>query len=91
MSKMGRLNLILTEQANELGYERIEDAVADGYDIVGEELLKTADKVLQEEKDEQLDKLDGVIEYLKGDKDTDVAGFMIRELEDVEKYIKERS
>ena len=93
MSKMGRLNLILTEQANELGYEKIEDAVADGYDIVGEELLKTADKALQEEREEILDKVDEVITYLKEECDDDTCErptFMIGNLREVEKFIQER-
>lgn len=94
MSKMSWLHAVLSERASELGYKSIEEAVADGYDIVGEELLKTADKALQEEKDEQLDKLDEVIAYLKeecDDETCDRPTFMIGNLRDVEKYIKERS
>lgn len=87
MSKMSRIALELQEH----GFETVEEAEANGYELIDTTLYKTAERALQEEKDEQLDKLDGVIAYLKGDKDTDVAGFMIRELEDVEKYIKERS
>ncbi len=94
MSKMGRLFLALTEQANELGYESIEDAERHGYEVFGDKLYLTAEKALQEEKDEQLDKLDEVIAYLKEECDDETCErptFMIDNLRDVEKYIKERS
>lgn len=94
MSRMSWLHVVLSEKASELGYKSIEEAVADGYDIVGEELLKTADKALQEEKDEQLDKLDEVIAYFKeeqGEAEGGIETYMIDKLKDVEKYIKERS
>ena len=94
MSKMGRLFLELTEQAQELGYESIEDAERHGYEVFGNKLYLTAEKALQNEKDEQLDKLDEVISYLKEECDDDTCErptFMIGNLRDVEKYIKERS
>lgn len=94
MSRMSWLHAVLSEKASELGYKSIEDAVADGYDIVGEELLKTAEKALQEEKDEQLNKLDEVIAYLKeecSDEEGSEQTYLIGMLRDVEKYIKERS
>lgn len=86
MSKMGRLFLELQEH----GFNNLEEAEAGGYEMIDGKLYMTADKALQDEKDEQLDRLDGVIDYLKGEED-DVAQFMIRELEEVERYIKERS
>ena len=90
MSKMGRLVLELQEH----GFKTIEEAEANGYELVGTTLYKTAEKALQEEKDEQLDKLDEVIAYLKEECDDETCErptFMIGLLRDVEKYIKERS
>lgn len=90
MSKMGRVFLELQEH----GFETIEEAEANGYELIDGVLYKTAERALQEEKDEQLDKLDEVIAYLKeecDDEECDRPTFMIGNLRDVEKYIKERS
>lgn len=90
MSKMGRIALELQEH----GFETIEEAEANGYELIDTTLYKTAERALQEEKDEQLDKLDEVIAYLKeecDDETCDRPTFMIGNLRDVEKYIKERS
>jgi len=32
MSKIGQLNIEMTEKVNELGYETVEEAIADGWD-----------------------------------------------------------
>ena len=93
MSRMSWLHAVLSEKASELGYKSIEEAVADGYDIVGEELLKTADKALQEEREEILDKVDEVIAYLKEECDDETCErptFMIGNLREVEKFIQGR-
>lgn len=90
MSKMSRIALELQEH----GFETIEEAEANGYELIDTTLYKTAERALQEEKDEQLDKLDEVIAYLKeecDDETCDRPTFMIGNLRDVEKYIKERS
>ena len=90
MSKMGRIALELQEH----GFETIEEAEANGYELIDTTLYKTAERALQDEKDEQLDKLDEVIAYLKeecDDETCDRPTFMIGLLRDVEKYIKERS
>lgn len=34
MSKIGQVNLELQEQANELGYSTVQEAVDDGYEVV---------------------------------------------------------
>jgi len=99
MSKMGRLFLELTEQAQELGYESIEDAERHGYEVFGDKLYLTAEKALQNEKDKQLDKLDEVITYIKDEIADGIADIekkntayeLLEKLADVEKYIKERS
>lgn len=90
MSKMSRIALELQEH----GFETIEEAEANGYELIDGVLYKTAERALQEEKDEQLDKLDEVIAYLKEECDDETCErptFMIGLLRDVEKYIKERS
>lgn len=92
MSRIGRLNLELQEQANELGYETTQEALQDGYDVVDGKLYLTADKVLQNARDEQLGLLDEVISYLKGLDDidnVDMLSDMVDNLRKVEKYIKE--
>lgn len=99
MSKMGRLYLMLTEQAQELGYEDLEHAQADGYEVVGEKLLETAERALRVEKEEQLNKLDEVIAYIRDEISDGIADIekkntayeLLEKLADVEKYIKERS
>lgn len=95
MSKMGRLVLELQEH----GFKTIEEAEANGYELVGGVLYKTAERALQEEKDEQLDKLDEVIAYIKDEisdgivdiEKKNTAYELLEKLADVEKYIKERS
>ncbi len=90
MSRMGRIALELQEH----GFETIEEAEANGYELIDTTLYKTAERALQEEKDEQLDKLDEVIAYFKeeqGEAEGGVETYMIDKLKDVEKYIKERS
>ena len=99
MSKMGRLFLELTEQAQELGYESIEDAERHGYEVFNNKLYMTAEKALQDEKDEQLNKLDEVIAYIRDEISDGIADIekkntayeLLEKLADVEKYIKERS
>ena len=94
MSKMSELHRELSEQASELGFESIEQAEANGYtiDYTESRLVKHGccemARAYASRREEILDKLDGVIEYLKGDSDKDVAGYMIRELEDVENYVR---
>ena len=40
MSKIGNYNLMLTEQANELGYSTIQEALDNGYEVVEDTLVK---------------------------------------------------
>lgn len=44
MSKMGNLYIELTEQANELGFENVEEAFDKGYEVVHGELQKKEDE-----------------------------------------------
>ena len=95
MSKMGRLAIELQEH----GFETIEEAEANGYELINGVLYKTAERALQEEKDEQLDKLDEVMAYIRNEIADGIADIekkntayeLLEELADVEKYIKERS
>lgn len=95
MSKMSRIALELQEH----GFETIEEAETNGYELIDTTLYKTAERALQEEKDEQLDKLDEVIAYIKDEISDGIADIekkntayeLLEKLEDVEKYIKERS
>ena len=89
MSKIGGLVIELQEH----GFKTIEEAEANGYELVGGVLYKTADKALQEEREEILDKIDEVIAYLKEECDDDTCErptFMIGNLREVEKFIQER-
>lgn len=47
MSKMGRIALELQEH----GFETIEEAQANGYDLIGGELYETAGHAIQSEKE----------------------------------------
>lgn len=90
---MGKMKEVALE-LQEYGFESLDEARDNGYELIGTTLYKTAEKALQDEKDEQLDKLDEVIAYLKeecDDETCDRPTFMIGNLRDVEKYIKERS
>lgn len=103
MSKMSEIAMLLDDQAVELGFESYEEAIAKGYDVCyGEkgaylykpqpedEQLK-AHKAWLKEKEEQLDRLDGVIDYLKHEEENYLTKFLIHELKEVERYIKERA
>lgn len=90
MGKMKEVALELQEH----GFESLDEARDNGYELIGTTLYKTAEKALQDEKDEQLDKLDEVIAYFKeeqGEAEGGIETYMIDKLKDVEKYIKERS
>ena len=95
MSKMSQLHAELTEQANELGFRSIEEAEANGYHItytdnkvkLAFDMSKT-EEAYTSRREEILNKLDGVIAYLKGTDESDEGAYMIRELQDVEEYVK---
>ena len=97
MSKMSELHMELEEYACDgLGFNSLDEALKNGYEIDYENhsLVRTPTdneqgKAHLSEKEEQLNRLDGVIAYLKGNDDP-VAKYMIRELEETERYIKER-
>ena len=84
------MNKVIQTELLKNGFNTIEEANEAGYEMVDGKLYLTAEQAFKSEREEVLDRLDGVIEYLRGEKDQDVAGFMIRELESVEQYIKER-
>lgn len=75
MSKIGRVNLELTEQANELGYDTVQEAIADGWEAneVAATLtctdtykeLEQAHETWLKEKEKLLKNLDKVAEYFE--------------------------
>ena len=87
MSKMGRIALELQEH----GFETIEEAQANGYDLLDEKLYETAGHAIQNEKETQLNLLDEVISYLKDIEadNEDMLADMVDNLREVERYIKE--
>lgn len=87
MSKMGRVALELQEH----GFETIEEAQANGYDLIDDKLYETAGHTIQSEKETQLNLLDEVIGYLKDIEadNEDMLADMIDNLRTVERYIKE--
>lgn len=76
MSKMSQLHAELSEQAYELGFDSIEDAEANGYEVVSDgnwaKLMKTEteeDKAYEawlEEREEVIKSLEHAIEFIKG-------------------------
>lgn len=88
MSKMSRIALELQEH----GFETIEDAQANGYDLIGNKLYETAEHALSCEKEEQLNNIDNAISYIKSLDDIDNMDLLAQVVDDlraVEKYIKE--
>lgn len=72
MSKIGNFNLEMTEKVNELGYDTVEEAIADGWDSnefylsYHEEKrneLDEAHKAWLEEKESVLNKLEAIEQY----------------------------
>ena len=75
MSKIGAINLELQEQANELGYSTVTEAVDDGYEVVYsvdrtkleavdlEEEHKKAHKEWEFERAKVLGALEALVEY----------------------------
>jgi len=76
MSKMSQLHAELSEQAYELGFDSIEDAEANGYEVISDgvwaKLVKTKteeDKAYEawlEEREEVIKSLEHAIEFIKG-------------------------
>lgn len=74
MSKVGQFNIAMTEKVNELGYETVEEAIADGWDSnefymsymkeVKDEQEKAHEAWL-EEREIVLSKLDEVLGFFK--------------------------
>lgn len=92
MSNMSRLNLILQEQAEQMGFETTQDALDAGYEVLGDKLYLSAEKALTDAKNAQLGLLDEVIAYFKeeqGDAEGGIETTMIDKLKTVEQYIKE--
>ena len=102
MSKMSKLAMELDEQAAELGFEGSEEALAKGYewiiDTQGNAVLYKASEEQEkaheawlEEREQVLDKIDEVINYLKEECDDETCErptFMIGNLREVAKFIK---
>lgn len=84
MSKMGRVALELQEH----GFESLQEAQEQGFELVGDKLYLRADKALQNVREELLGYIDEVIAYLKAEQGDDKA-YMVDNLKEVEKYIKE--
>lgn len=83
MSKIGRVNLELTEEANELGYDSVGEAIADGWEsnevaatLTKKDELREAHEAWLKEREEVLEGLD----YL-------LRGY-VYEIEDAEKIVK---
>lgn len=92
MSMMGRLNMKLQEDAEEFGFSTVQEALDAGYEVVGEKLYLPIDKTFYQPREDALDMLDEVISYLKAqcnDEECGVETYMIGNLREVEKYIKE--
>ena len=76
MSKMSQLHAELSEQAYELGFDSIEDAEANGYEVISDgvwaKLVKTKteeDKAYEawlEEREEVIKSLEHAIDFIKG-------------------------
>lgn len=76
MSKMSQLHAELSEQAYELGFDSIEDAEENGYEVISDgvwaKLVKTKteeDKAYEawlEEREEVIKSLEHAIEFIKG-------------------------
>lgn len=47
MSKIGSYNLILQEQANELGFETVQEALDNDYEVVDGQLTYSAEKGME--------------------------------------------
>lgn len=47
MSRIGEYNLELQEQANELGFESVQEALDNGYEVVGRKLVEKKDEQTQ--------------------------------------------
>ena len=84
MSKMGRVALELQEH----GFESLQEAQEQGFELVGDKLYLRADKALQNVREELLGYVDEVIAYLKTEQGDDKA-YMVDNLKEVERYIKE--
>ena len=51
-------------------------------------MKKEMEKAYESRREEILNKLDGVIAYMRGTDGSDEGAYMIRELQDVEEYVK---
>ena len=72
MSKIGRVNLELQEQANELGYDTVQEAIADGWEaneiaatLTKKDELEEAHEAWLKEKEEVLESLDEIATYFE--------------------------
>lgn len=72
MSKIGRVNLELQEEANELGFETVQEAIADGWEaneiaatLTKKDELEEAHEAWLKEKKEVLEELDVLDTYFK--------------------------
>lgn len=74
MSKMSQLNAMLTEQAYELGYESLEQAFDNGWEVDYErevlvkrvDILEQAHKDWLKEREEVIKSLEHAIEFIRG-------------------------
>lgn len=53
MSKIGNFNIAMTEKVNELGYDTVEEAIADGWD--SNEFYASYNKQLRDQREEAHD------------------------------------
>lgn len=87
---------MLQEQANELGFETVQEALDNDYDIVGDQLvynaakgLESAHRAWEKEKEEKLSILQSVKEEIINDYGTDCA--LVGDLEDVYDWIEKEA
>lgn len=99
MSKMSQLHTELTEQASELGFESIEDAENNGYEVVCDgkgfgRLVKSEDELDQyhrawlKKRDEVISSLNNAIWHdykLSGDRKTYIQVVMQRAIDFIQK------
>lgn len=77
MSKIGRVNLELTEEANELGYDSVGEAIADGWEaneiaatLTKKDELREAHEAWLKEKADVLKELHSLLQFDKDSANT---------------------
>lgn len=61
----------LTEQAYELGFESLQDALQAGYEPLGDKLYLSVEKTREQAREEALSAIDEVLQYLREEIDSE--------------------